>query len=50
MQHLVRPGGVFGAGFMMPAKRRPHVGQPYDRTHRMGLLLAARTSTSTDHF
>ncbi|MFD7748247.1 hypothetical protein ACFV21_26225 [Streptomyces sp. NPDC059694] len=85
MQCLVRPDGVFGAEFMMPVKRRPHmtehytspkrlrphfiggrhvlltphptefterphVGQPHDRTHRMGLLLAARTSTLTDHF
>ncbi|MEU8565718.1 hypothetical protein AB0C45_30070 [Streptomyces cyaneofuscatus] len=29
---------------------RPHVGQLHDHTHRMGLLLAARTSTPTDHF
>ncbi|MGW4630880.1 hypothetical protein [Streptomyces rubiginosohelvolus] len=29
---------------------RPHVGQQHDHTHRMGLLLAARTSTLTDHF
>ncbi|WP_327331774.1 hypothetical protein [Streptomyces anulatus] len=28
---------------------RPHVGQLHDHTHRMGLLLAARTSTLTDH-
>ncbi|MGW1363314.1 class I SAM-dependent methyltransferase [Streptomyces chartreusis] len=85
MQHLVRPGGVFGAEFMMPVERRhhmiehytspehlrqhflddwevmltlrtnefterPHVGQLHDHTHRMGLLIAARTSTLTDHF
>ncbi|WP_103508560.1 bifunctional 2-polyprenyl-6-hydroxyphenol methylase/3-demethylubiquinol 3-O-methyltransferase UbiG [Streptomyces sp. SM13] len=85
MQRLVRPGGVFGAEFMMPVERRhhmiehytsperlhphfigdwevlltlrttefterPHVGQLHDHTHRMGLLLAARTSTLTDHF
>lgn len=85
MQRLVRPGGVFGAEFMMPVERRhhmtehytsperllprflsdwevlltlrtnefterPHVGQPNDHTHRMGLLMAARTSTLTDHF
>ncbi|MFF8553966.1 hypothetical protein ACF058_14140 [Streptomyces sp. NPDC015501] len=29
---------------------RPHVGQLHDHTHRMGLLLAARTSTPTDPF
>ncbi|WP_274031861.1 SAM-dependent methyltransferase [Streptomyces sp. MMBL 11-1] len=85
MQRLVRPGGVFGAEFMMPVERRhhmiehytsperlhphfigdwevlltlrttefterAHVGQPHGHTHRMGLLLAARTSTLTDHF
>ncbi|MGW3148351.1 class I SAM-dependent methyltransferase [Streptomyces sp. NPDC001177] len=85
MQRLVRPGGVFGAEFMMPVEKRhhlvehytsperlhrhflsdwdvlltlrtnefterPHVGQPHDHTHRMGLLLAARTSTLTDRF
>ncbi|MFI2114516.1 class I SAM-dependent methyltransferase [Streptomyces rubiginosohelvolus] len=85
MQRLVRPGGVFGAEFMMPVERRhhmiehytsperlhphfigdwevlltlrttefaerAHVGQLHDHTHRMGLLLAARTSTLTDHF
>lgn len=85
MQRLVRPGGVFGAEFMMPVERRhhmiehytsperlrhhflgdwevlltlrtnvfterPHVGQLHDHTHRMGLLMAARTSTLTDHF
>ncbi|MFJ2147417.1 HD domain-containing protein [Streptomyces microflavus] len=27
-----------------------HVGKLHDHTHRMGLLLAARTSTLTDHF
>ncbi|MEU3977193.1 hypothetical protein [Streptomyces bacillaris] len=27
-----------------------HVGWLHDHTHRMGLLLAARTSTLTDHF
>ncbi|MFB7459309.1 class I SAM-dependent methyltransferase [Streptomyces sp. NPDC056188] len=82
MQRLVRPGGVFGAEFMMPVERRhhlvehytsperlrhhfpgdwdvlltlrtnefterPHVGQLHDHTHRMGLLLAARSSAST---
>ncbi|MCC9738490.1 bifunctional 2-polyprenyl-6-hydroxyphenol methylase/3-demethylubiquinol 3-O-methyltransferase UbiG [Streptomyces sp. MNU89] len=85
MQRLVRPGGVFGAEFMMPVERRhhmiehytsperlrhhflgdwevlltlrttefterPHVGQLHDHTHRMGLLIAARTPTLTDHF
>ncbi|MBL3805937.1 class I SAM-dependent methyltransferase [Streptomyces sp. BRB081] len=85
MQRLVRPGGIFGAEFMMPVERRhhmiehytsperlhphfigdwevlltlrttefterAHVGQLHDHTHRMGLLLAARTSTLTDHF
>lgn len=85
MQRLVRPGGVFGAEFMMPVERRhhmtehytsperllphflgewevlltlrtnefterAHVGRPNDHTHRMGLLMAARTSTFTDHF
>ncbi|MFE3433817.1 class I SAM-dependent methyltransferase [Streptomyces sp. NPDC059171] len=85
MQRLVRPGGMFGAEFMMPVERRhhmiehctsperlhphfirdweilltlrttefterPHVGQLDDHTHRMGLLLAARTFTLTDHF
>ncbi|MFD5385275.1 class I SAM-dependent methyltransferase [Streptomyces sp. NPDC127074] len=85
MQRLVRPGGVFGAEFMMPVERRhhmiehytsperlrhqfigdwevlltlrtsefterPHVGQLRDHTHRMGLLMAARKSTLTDHF
>ncbi|WP_435297105.1 class I SAM-dependent methyltransferase [Streptomyces sp. YPW6] len=85
MQRLVRPGGIFGAEFMMPVERRhhmiehytsperlhphfigdwevlltlrttefterPHVGQLHDHTHRMGLLLAARTFTLTDHF
>ncbi|MEV8449630.1 class I SAM-dependent methyltransferase [Streptomyces parvus] len=85
MQRLVRPGGMFGAEFMMPVERRhhmiehytsperlhphfigdwevlltlrttefterAHVGQLHDHTHRMGLLLAARTSTLTDHF
>ncbi|NDZ58241.1 class I SAM-dependent methyltransferase [Streptomyces anulatus] len=85
MQRLVRPGGVFGAEFMMPVERRhhmiehytfperlhphftgdwevlltlrttefterAHVGQLHDHTHRMGLLLAAQTSTLTDHF
>lgn len=80
MQRLVRPGGVFGAEFMMPVEQRhhmiehytspeklrrhfigdwdvlltlrtnefterAHVGQLQDHTHRMGLLLAARTST-----
>ncbi|MGW1235769.1 class I SAM-dependent methyltransferase [Streptomyces californicus] len=29
---------------------RAHVSQLHDHTHRMGLLLAARTSTLTDHF
>ncbi|MET7637330.1 SAM-dependent methyltransferase [Streptomyces sp. NPDC005438] len=29
---------------------RPHIGRLQDHTHRMGLLIAARTSTSTDHF
>ncbi|ANP55318.1 SAM-dependent methyltransferase [Streptomyces griseochromogenes] len=29
---------------------RPHVDQLHDHTHRMGLLLAARTSTLTDRF
>ncbi|MEU3523305.1 class I SAM-dependent methyltransferase [Streptomyces sp. NPDC038707] len=83
MQRLVRPGGVFGAEFMMPVEKRhhlvehytsperlrphflddwdvlltlrtnefterPHIGQPHDHTHRMGLLLAARSSTLTD--
>lgn len=85
MQRLVRPGGVFGAEFMMPVERRhhmiehytsperlrhhflgdwevlltlrtsefterPHVGRLHDHTHRMGLLMAARASTFTDHF
>ncbi|MFI7324200.1 class I SAM-dependent methyltransferase [Streptomyces rubiginosohelvolus] len=85
MQRLVRPGGIFGAEFVMPVERRhhmiehytpperlhphfigdwevllplrttefterAHVGQLHDHTHRMGLLLAARTSTLTDHF
>ncbi|MGW3495862.1 SAM-dependent methyltransferase [Streptomyces sp. NPDC001020] len=85
MQRLVRPGGVFGAEFMMPVEKRhhlvehytsperlhrhflgdwdvlltlrtnefterAHVGQPHDHTHRMGLLLAARTCTLTDRF
>ncbi|UUN27532.1 class I SAM-dependent methyltransferase [Streptomyces sp. FIT100] len=80
MQRLVRPGGVFGAEFMMPVEKRhhlvehytsperlrhhfigdwdvlltlrtnefterAHIGQPQDHTHRMGLLLAARTPT-----
>ncbi|MFS4095890.1 SAM-dependent methyltransferase [Streptomyces sp. AF1A] len=83
MQRLVRPGGVFGAEFMMPVEKRhhlvehytsperlhrhflgdwdvlltlrtnefterPHIGQPHDHIHRMGLLLAARSSTLTD--
>ncbi|MFF7406630.1 class I SAM-dependent methyltransferase [Streptomyces murinus] len=83
MQRLVRPGGVFGAEFMMPVEKRhhsvehytsperlhrhflgdwdvlltlrtnefterPHIGQPHDHSHRMGLLLAARSSTLTD--
>lgn len=26
-----------------------HVGKLHDHTHRMGMLLAARTSTLTDH-
>jgi SAM-dependent methyltransferase len=78
MQALIRPGGLFGAEFMMPAEprhhsiehytspeelvryftsgwnilltlrtdeftERAHVGRPHDHTHRMGLLLAART-------
>jgi SAM-dependent methyltransferase len=85
MQRLVRPGGVFGAEFMMPVEKRhhevehytsperllrhfpgdwdvlltlrtnefaerAHVGQPHDHTHRMGLLLAARSSTATNRF
>ncbi|ALO94053.1 hypothetical protein AQJ11_00685 [Streptomyces corchorusii] len=85
MQRLVRPGGVFGAEFMMPVEKRhhlvehytsperlhrhflgdwdvlltlrtnefaerPHVGQPHHHIHRMGLLLAARSSTLTDRF
>ncbi|MEV6318039.1 SAM-dependent methyltransferase [Streptomyces sp. NPDC051776] len=29
---------------------RPHVGQLRDHTHRMGLLMATRTSPLTDHF
>ncbi len=80
MQCLVRPGGLFGAEFMMPVEQRhylvehyttpeklrryfsgdwdvlltlrttefierAHVGQLQDHTHRMGLLLAARTPT-----
>ncbi|MFF3243832.1 class I SAM-dependent methyltransferase [Streptomyces sp. NPDC002870] len=79
MQSLVRPGGLFGAEFMMPTEQRhigiehytspeklrrhftddwrvlltlrtnefiepAHVGQLQDHTHRMGLLLATRTS------
>jgi hypothetical protein len=83
MQRLVRPGGVFGAEFMMPVEKRhhlvehytsperlhrhfpgdwdvlltlrtnefterPHIGQPHGHIHRMGLLLAARSSTLTD--
>ncbi|MFJ9926684.1 SAM-dependent methyltransferase [Streptomyces misionensis] len=83
MLRLVRPGGVFGAEFMMPVERRhhlvehytsperlhrhflgdwdmlltlrtnefterPHIGRPHDHSHRMGLLLAARSSTLTD--
>lgn len=78
MQDLVRPGGLFGAEFMMPVEQdhyliehytsperlssyfagdwnilltlrtgqfieRAHVGQLHDHTHRMGLLLAARS-------
>ncbi|MGW4731447.1 class I SAM-dependent methyltransferase [Streptomyces shenzhenensis] len=85
MQRLVRPGGVFGAEFMMPVEERhrsvehytsperlhrhflgdwdvlltlrtnefterAHVGRPHDHTHRMGLLLAARSHTLTDRF
>ncbi|MFF8604416.1 class I SAM-dependent methyltransferase [Streptomyces sp. NPDC015346] len=80
MQRLVRPGGLFGAEFMMPVEKRhhlvehytsperlrqhffgdwdvlltlrtnefterAHIGQLQDHTHRMGLFLAARTST-----
>ncbi|MFB8392971.1 class I SAM-dependent methyltransferase [Streptomyces yangpuensis] len=80
LQRLVRPGGLFGAEFMMPVEQRhflvehytspeklrrhfigdwdvlltlrttefterAHVGQLQDHTHRMGLLLAARTPT-----
>ncbi|MFE4869527.1 class I SAM-dependent methyltransferase [Streptomyces sp. NPDC056682] len=79
MQRLIRPGGLFGAEFMMPVEERhhliehytspenlsrhfahnwniqltlrtsefaerAHVGQLHDHQHRMGLLLAARTS------
>ncbi|RST23110.1 hypothetical protein EF908_12735 [Streptomyces sp. WAC04770] len=29
---------------------RAHVGRLHDHTHRMGMLLAARTSTLTGHF
>ncbi|EYT79846.1 hypothetical protein CF54_28905 [Streptomyces sp. Tu 6176] len=83
MQRLVRPGGVFGAEFMMPVEKRhhlvehytaperlhrhflgdwdvlltlrtnefierPHIGKPHDHIHRMGLLLAVRSSPLTD--
>lgn len=78
MQRLVRPGGLFGAEFLMPLEQRhhetehyttpedlshhfptgwrrlvalrtdpfterAHVGNLRDHSHRMGLLLAART-------
>ncbi|MGW2858331.1 class I SAM-dependent methyltransferase [Streptomyces sp. NPDC001205] len=78
MQAMVRPGGIFGAEFMMPVEERhhliehytspvklgryftpdwrvlltlrtgefterAHIGQLHEHTHRMGLLLAART-------
>ncbi|MEU9533087.1 class I SAM-dependent methyltransferase [Streptomyces sp. NPDC048213] len=81
MQRLVRPGGLFGAEFMMPLTQRhhvlehytspeklrryfigdwnvlltlrtdefteqAHVGQLQDHKHRMGLLLAARASST----
>lgn len=83
MQHLVRPGGLFGAEFMMPVDERhhriehyttpdklaelfdshtwdvlltlrtdpftehAHVEQLHDHTHRMGVLIAANTTTPT---
>jgi hypothetical protein len=51
MKQLVRPGGLFGAEFMMPIEQRhflterAHVGQLHDHTHRMGLLVALREPT-----
>ncbi|MBS2966243.1 class I SAM-dependent methyltransferase [Actinocrinis puniceicyclus] len=77
MQAMVKPGGLFGAEFMMPVEPRhdliehyttpnrlaeyfaahwrilltlqtsrfveqPHIGQPFEHEHRMGLLIARR--------
>lgn len=51
MQHLVRPGGVFGAEFIMPTEQRHHLVEHYtspERLHRYFLsewhvLLTLRT-------
>ncbi|WP_149182605.1 SAM-dependent methyltransferase [Streptomyces sp. TRM49041] len=53
IEHYTSPenlGGSFTAGWNVlltlrtsQFTERPHIGQPHDHTHRMGLLLAART-------
>ncbi|MFJ6519125.1 SAM-dependent methyltransferase [Streptomyces filamentosus] len=55
IEHYTSPeelAGHFGAGWNVqltlrtgPFTEQPHIGQPYDHTHRMGLLIAARTAT-----
>ncbi|MEU0355395.1 hypothetical protein [Streptomyces cyaneofuscatus] len=43
-------GWVFTHIVRCDGKSITHIGQMHDHTHRMGLLLAARTSTLIDHF
>ncbi|MGW0467518.1 hypothetical protein ACWDX6_19890 [Streptomyces sp. NPDC003027] len=56
MQRLVRPGGVFGAEFMMPVEKRHHLVEHYTsperlRHHFIGdweVLLTLRTNEFTE--
>lgn len=56
MQRLVRPGGVFGAEFMMPVEKRHHLVEHYTsperlRRHFIGdwdVLLTLRTNEFTE--
>jgi SAM-dependent methyltransferase len=56
MQRLVRPGGLFGAEFMMPAEKRHHLVEHYTsperlRRHFIGdwdVLLTLRTNEFTE--
>lgn len=57
MQQLVRPGGVFGAEFMMPTEERHCLTEHYTSPERLSrhftdgwtILLTLRTSEFTEH-